>query len=203
MLHGRTEPVKILVADRDGTRAAALAAQLQAQDDAFAITLAEDDEPLLDAVRRAEPDIVIVDMARPDRDSLESVRALNAKPTLPVIMFVDDDDSVLMEEAIAAGVTSYHVHGVNLPAIRPILRTATAFFRRTQQISTRLAEAEEQIATRHTIDAAKRLLIGRDGMSEPAAHRYLQRRAMDKQKKVVEIAAQLLRDHEAARKNIE
>jgi response regulator NasT len=108
-----------------------------------------------------------------------------------------------MEEAIAAGVTSYHVHGVNLPAIRPILRTAIAFFRRTQQISTRLAEAEEQIATRQTIDAAKRLLMGRDGMSEPAAHRYLQRRAMDRQKKVVEIAAQLLSDHEAARKRIE
>jgi response regulator NasT len=32
-----------------------------------------------------------------------------------------------------------------------------------------------------------------DKMSEPAAHRFLQRRAMDQQKKMAEIAAALLR----------
>lgn len=192
--------MKILVADRDGHRAAALAAQLQAQDEAFSISLTQEGEILLDAVQRTEPDIVIVDMDRADRDGLESVRALNMKPVLPVIMFVDDEDPAFMEEAIAAGVTSYHVTGVDIPAIKPILRTATAFFKRTQNLTTRLAEAEELIATRQTIDAAKRLLMARDNMSEPAAHRFLQRRAMDKQKKLADIAAQLLRDHEGSGK---
>ncbi len=189
--------MKILVADRDGKRAAALAAQLQTQDDAFSITLTQEGEILLDAIRRTAPDIVIVDMARADRDSLESVRALNVKPVLPVIMFVDDEDTAFMEEAIAAGVSSYHVTGVDLPAIKPILRTATAFFKRTQQLTARLAEAEEQIAARQNIDAAKRLLMTREGMSEPVAHRFLQRRAMDKQKKLSEIAAQMLRDDDS------
>jgi response regulator NasT len=186
--------VKILVADQDGTRAVALAAQLQAQDETFSISLLLDDEILLHAVRRAAPDIVIVDMARADRDGLESVRALNSKPLLPVIMFVDDEDPAFMEEAIAAGVSSYHVTGADLPAIKPILRTATAFFKRTQHLSARLAEAEEQIAARQAIDAAKRLLMTREGMSEPTAHRFLQRRAMDSQKKLADIAAQMLRD---------
>jgi response regulator NasT len=192
--------VKILVADRDGSRAAELAAQLHVQDEAFSITLTAPDENLLDAVRRTQPDIVIVDMERADRDGLESVRDLNSKSALPVIMFVDDEDPFFMEEAIAAGVTSYHVTGVDLPAIKPILRTATAFFRRTQNLTNRLAEAEELIATRQTIDAAKRLLMTRDNMTEPAAHRFLQRRAMDAQKKLAEIAAQLLQDHEATGK---
>ena len=71
------------------------------------------------------------------------------------------------------------------------------------EISLRLAEAEEQIATRNMIDAAKRVLMTRDGMTEPAAHRFLQRRAMDRQKKLAEVAAQLLRDHEASRKTRE
>ncbi len=188
--------MKILVADRDGNRAAALAVQLQAQDESFSINLIQDGEILLDAVRRTAPDIVIVDMDRADRDSLESVRALNLKPVLPVIMFVDDDDPAFMEDAIAAGVSSYHVTGVELPAIKPILRTAKAFFRHTQQLAVRLAEAEEVIATRQTIESAKRLLMTREGMSEPAAHRFLQRRAMHKQKKLHEIAALLLREHE-------
>jgi response regulator NasT len=190
--------MKILVADRDGNRAAALSAQLAAQDDAFDISLVQDQENLLDAVRRITPDMVIVDMARPDRDGLDSVRVLSARQTMPVVMFVDDDDPLFMEEAIAAGVSSYHVYDVALPAIKPVLRTAMAFFKRSRQLSTRLAEAEEQIAARQTIEAAKRLLMTQDKMSEPAAHRFLQRRAMDQQKKIVDIAAALLRSRDKA-----
>ena len=184
--------MKILVADRDGNRAASLSAQLRAQDDAFAVILVEDSENLLDAVRRTSPDMVLVDMARPDRDGLDSVRVLSANHALPVVMFVDDDDPEFMEAAIAAGVSSYHVYDVALPAIKPVLRTAMAFFKRARQMSTRLAEAEEQIAARQTIEAAKRLLMTQDKMSEPAAHRFLQRRAMDQQKKMADIAAALL-----------
>lgn len=51
------------------------------------------------------------------------------------------------------------------------------------------------------VDAAKRLLMAQDKMSEPAAHRFLQRRAMDQQKKLNEVAAAFLRDHKAEDKN--
>lgn len=190
----------ILLADRDRQRGSSLAAQLRAQDDAFTIIEVSDEENLLESVRRHSPDIVLVDMARPDRDGLDSVRDLNAAQALPVLMFVDDDDPGFMEDAIAAGVTSYHVYDVALPAIKPILRTAMAFFKRTQQLSTRLAEAEAEIAARQVIEAAKRLLMTREAMSEPAAHRFLQRRAMDQQKKLVEVAASLLAPPEAATK---
>jgi response regulator NasT len=185
--------MKILVADRDGQRGGALSDQLQAQDDAFTVMITARGEDLLDAVARTGPDIVIVDMARPDRDGLDSVRALNARQMLPILMFIDIDDPVFMEEAIAAGVTSYHAGGVPLPAIKPILRTATAVYQRMRGLADRLSEAEEQIAARRTVEAAKRLLMTRDRMSEPAAHRFLQRRAMDQQRKMVDIAAALLR----------
>jgi response regulator NasT len=144
-------------------------------------------------VQRFAPDVVIVDMARPDRDGLDSVRLLNHQRILPVLMFVDEDDPAFMEEAIAAGVSSYHVHGVDLPAIKPVLRAALAVFQRMQALATRLHDAEAQIAARQTIELAKRHLMTRERMSEPAAHRFLQRRAMDQQKKVVEVAQSLLR----------
>jgi response regulator NasT len=189
--------MKILVADCDGSHARELSAQLRAQDDTFSVTLAGPGENLLDAVGRVCPDVVIVDMARPDRDGLDSVRALNKQQMVPVLMFIDDDDPQFMEEAIAAGVSSYHVGGVALPAIKPILRTAMAVFQRMRGLQDQLTEAQEQIEARQTIDAAKRLLMAQDKMSEPAAHRYLQRRAMDQQKKLTEIAAALLRDRKA------
>lgn len=193
--------MKILVADCDGSQAKELHARFKALDDSFMVIFAGQGENLVDAVRRTSPDIVIVDMARPDRDGLDSVRALNAQALLPVLMFVDEDDLHFMEEAIAAGVCSYHVGGVPPPAIKPILRTAMAVFQRMRGLQDRLTEAEEQIEARQVVDAAKRLLMAQDKMSEPAAHRFLQRRAMDQQKKLTEVAAAFLRDRKAEDKN--
>jgi response regulator NasT len=149
---------------------------------------------MLEAVRRAAAELVIVDMARPDRDSLESVRDMNQATPLPVVMFVDEDDPAFMEDAIAAGVISYHVTGAALPEVKPILRTAMAFFRRNSALAVELDAMRSQLAARGVIDQAKRLLMAQDGMSEPAAHRFLQRRAMDQQKKLSDIAQTLLND---------
>jgi response regulator NasT len=184
--------MKILIADHDGQRGVALASQLRAQDGTFSITVISKSENLLDAVRRHAPDVIIVDTARPDRDGIDSVRQLHEVQRLPVVMFVDDDDPSFMEEAIAAGVISYHVRGVAAPDIKPVLRAAMAFFRRVTEMSDRLAKAEEEIAARETIEAAKRLLMRMDGMNEPEAHKFLRRMAMDQQKKMADAAQALL-----------
>lgn len=183
--------MKILIAGRDASKGAALAAQLNAEAGTFIITIAEDGENLLDAVRRHAPDVVIADMARPDRDSLDAVKAAPHGPP-PVVMFMDEDDPGFRQETIAAGVSSNHGQNLAPPATKLILRLALAFFQRTQQANSRLAEMEEQASARQTIDAAKRLLMAEDKMSEPAAHRFLQRRAMDQQKRIAEVAAALL-----------
>lgn len=189
--------MKILVADCDGSHAKELSARFKALDDSFVVILAGQGKNLLDAVREASPDVVIVDMGRPDRDGLDSVRSLNAATMLPVLMFIDEDDPHFMEEAIAAGVCSYHVGGVAVPAMKPILRTALAVFQRMQGLQARLTEAEEQAEARKTIDAAKRLLMTQDKMTEPMAHRYLQRRAMAQQKKLKDAALGLLSERNA------
>jgi response regulator NasT len=188
--------MKILLADRDQARATALTAELQAQDDAFSIILVGGGENLLDAVRRIAPDVVIVDMARPDRDGLDSLRQLHDQHPYPVLMFTDKDDPAFMEAAIAAGVSSYHVRTAALPEIKPVLRTAIALFRRAQEMAARLAMAEEQLAARHAIDAAKRLLMKEGRLSEPAAHRLLQRRAMEQRKRLADVALAMLRNAE-------
>ncbi len=190
--------MKILVAS-DGRQSAALAARLRAQREDFDVATVDNGEDLLAAVRRATPDFVIVDMARPDRDGLDSVRALSNKQMLPVVMFVDDDDPAFMEEAVAAGVSSYHIYDKSLPAIKPILRIALAYFKRNRDLNSRLVDAEERITARQTIEAAKRVLMTEDKMTEPAAHRFLQRRAMDQQKKLAEVAAAFLQGRAATK----
>lgn len=183
----------ILIADTDPLRAAALAGRLAGQTGSWRVMVAPPGRNLAEIVRVERPDIVIVDMARPDRDSLEQVRNVVAHRT-PVMLFIDKDDPEFMEDAIGAGVVSYHVNAAAITDIKPILRSAIALYRHARVREARLAAAEAELSDRRLIDAAKRLLMRRDRMSEPAAHRFLQRRAMERQMRLPDVASELLRD---------
>jgi response regulator NasT len=88
-------------------------------------------EFLADAVAALAPDVVLVDMARPDRDALDGIRRVTGHNPRPIVLFVDQDDPAFMEEAISAGVSSYNVPGLPPPGVKPILRAAASLFRVT------------------------------------------------------------------------
>lgn len=182
--------MKILLADSNAGRREALAAQLTALDDAFSVIPLPAEASLLAEVERLRPDVVVVDMARPDRDTLDSLSAQSTPP--PVVMFLDGEDPGFMQQAISVGVSSYHGQDVTPDAAKLVMRLAVAFFQRNQIAAAKLQEAEEQAAQRRIIDAAKRQLMKLERMSEPAAHRFLQRRAMDQQKRLADVAADYL-----------
>lgn len=149
-------------------------------------------ETLTEAIAREAPDLVIVDMARPERDMLEDIRRVTSRDPRPVAMFVDEDDPAFMEAAIEAGVSSYTVVGATLPDVKPIVRAAVAIFRRFRQVETELDRARTGLRERELVDRAKRLLIRTRRMSEPDAHRWLRRQAMERARRVVDVAAELL-----------
>ncbi|MGE4482746.1 ANTAR domain-containing response regulator [Acidocella sp.] len=182
--------MKILLADSNTARREALAAQLMKLDAAFSVISLAGDVSLLAEVERLRPDVVLVDMARPDRDMLDSLSAQSAAP--PVVMFLDGEDPGFMQEAISAGVSSYHGQDVAPDAAKLVMRLAVAFFQRNQVAAAKLQEVEELATQRRAIDAAKRLLMKEERMSEPAAHRFLQRRAMDQQKRLADVATDYL-----------
>ncbi|GAN80090.1 response regulator receiver and ANTAR domain protein [Acidocella aminolytica 101 = DSM 11237] len=182
--------MKILLADSNEVRREALTAQLIKLGAAFSITPLAGEASLMAEVERLRPDVVLVDMARPDRDMLDSLPALNGAP--PVVMFLDNDDPGFMQQAISAGVSSYHGQDVAPDAAKLVMQLAVAFFQRNQEVAAKLQEVEGQAAQRRTIDAAKRVLMKEERMGEPAAHRFLQRRAMDQQKRLADVAADYL-----------
>lgn len=189
--------LRVLLADTDAERAAAVERSLLG-DGAMpaAVIRLGADETLTEAVKASAPDVIIVDMSRPDRDALDSVRAVAAREPRPIVLFVDQDDPAFMEAAVAAGVSSYNVVGAALPDVKPIVRTAVAIFQRHRQLEAELRRAEDSLAERRLIDQAKAVLMKRRRMSEPEAHRWLQRRAMAAGRRIAEIAGEVLEDAE-------
>lgn len=187
--------MRVLLADEDAERARALARALAA-DPSLEVVRVQPGGSLPEAVAQHQPDVVLVDMARPDRDALDGLRRISASAPRPVVLFVDEDDQRFMEEAIAAGVCSYNVAGVAPLDVKPLLRAAIALFRRHRDVAEGLHAAESRLAERHVVERAKAALIRERHLAEPEAYRWLRRQAMQRGERVVEVAARLLRERE-------
>lgn len=191
----RYPPVKVLLADDDAERAGAVARVLAA-DTGLTVVRLTPGESLADAVASLAPDVVLVDMARPDRDALDGIRQVAALNVRPVVLFVDEDDPAFMEEAISAGVSSYNAIGMPPPDVKPILRAAVALFRRHQQAQDDLKQAESRLQERSVVDRAKAILIKQRRLSEPDAYKWLRRTAMSRGRRIVDIAGEVIKDME-------
>jgi response regulator NasT len=183
--------LKVLLADSDAERAALLEERLREISDTVIVRVPLGGT-LLDAVSADVPDVIIVDMARPDRDGLDDLRRVSINNPRPIVMFVDRDDRAFMEDAIAAGVSSYNVVGAAFPDVKPIVMAAVAIFRKYQQLATDLQQARTSLMERETVDRAKTLLMKERNFDEPQAYRWLRRKAMNESKRIAVVAAELL-----------
>jgi response regulator NasT len=187
-------PLRIVLIDTDAERARALEEKLLESGFAEVVRVPEGPD-LAAAVERIGPDLIIIDMALPDRDALEDVRAVSSAH--PVIMFAGSDDPAFAEEAIAAGVCSYNLSGVALEDVKPILASAIALFRRYRHVETELAAAKALLDERRLIERAKAILMRDRKMTEPEAYRWLQRKAMNENRKLSQIVAEFVEKEEA------
>lgn len=183
--------LRVLLADCKGERAALLEERLREISDAVIVRVPAAGN-LLDTVTAEAPDVIIVAMARPDRDALDDLRRISADNPRPVVVFVDRDDRAFMAEAIAAGVCSYNVVNAAFPDVEPIVMAAVTIFRRYQQVADDLHKARANLRDRETVDRAKAMLMRERNFSEPQAYRWLRRRAMNKNKRIAKVAAELL-----------
>jgi response regulator NasT len=183
--------LKVLLADADPERARIVETDLGIAG-ATSVVRLQEGEPLLEAVARESPDLIIVDMARPDRDSLDDIRHIARHDPRPIVMLVDHADAGFMEAAIEAGVSSYNVVGAALPDVKPIVQAAVAMFRRYRQVEMELRRVETSLNERALIDRAKGLIMRQSHIGEPDAYRWLRRQAMDRGKKIAAIAAEVV-----------
>lgn len=181
----------VLLADNEADRADRVEAALQAGG-VRQISRLLPGESLLDAVQRLQPEVIIVDMQRPDRDALDGLRHVSARHPRPIVMFTDRDDPEFMHEAIGAGVSSYNVVGASLPGVKPIIQAAIAIFGRFAALEDGRRRAEANLRERVVVDRAKAHLIRTRACTEREAYRWLQRQSMRQGRRIAEVAAELV-----------
>ncbi len=183
--------LRVLVVDQDPKRAEIVEKALR-QDPNLDVQVASGPGYLLDLLRQAEPDVLIVDLDLPDRDMIEQLRVATRERPRPIVMFVDQSNDEAMKAAVSAGVSAYVVDGLKASRVKPILDVAVARFQEFENLRRELDIAKASLAERKLIDRAKGILMRVRGLSEEDAYNLLRSKAMNEQRKIAEIAQSVI-----------
>ena len=183
--------LKIVVVESDRERALMIVDGLSAAGE-FSITVIGEPASLAKQLSEQKPDVVLIDLANPNRDVLEELTLASGPMERPVAMFVDKTDDAATRAAIEAGVSAYVVDGLRKERIKPVIDAAIARFQLFARMRTELQATKAALAERKTIDRAKGLLMKAKGLSEDEAYALLRKTAMDQSRKVVDVAQALV-----------
>jgi response regulator NasT len=179
--------VRVMLVDPRPSRREVLGPTLVAEGFDIIVCVSPEDD-LLGAVSRYAPDLVLIDIDSPSRDTLEALRTVQAEQPRPMVMFTQDDAGESIRRAVDAGVTAYIVDGLENRRVRPIIDAAMARFSQYRALEQELADTRNKLEERKLIERAKGLIMKQQGVDEAAAYQAMRTLAMRKNKKLAEIA---------------
>jgi response regulator NasT len=189
--------LRILIVDENAVRAAILeeGLRLAAGGEAggsLEIHNIRDLKNLLPRIVGVDPDVVLIDLENPSRDTLEQIFQVSRVARRPIAMFVDKSDSATVQAAIDAGVSAYVVDGLRKERVKAVLDVTISRFRTLDRLQSELQEAKSALEDRKIIDQAKAILMKKRGCAENEAYALLRRTAMNQNRKIAELARSLV-----------
>lgn len=132
---------------------------------------------LLKTIEQVRPDVIVIDTDSPSRDVLEHLVVMSQHTPRPVVMFASDGAPETIRAATRAGVCAYVVGGV---------------VEHMQRLRAELAEANQKLSERKLVERAKGLLMKERGVDEQEAYRLLRSLAMNRGKRIGEVAQDVI-----------
>ena len=186
-----TKPLSVLLIDDNPTRAEIVEAGLAAAGYRLLARL-EGTQDLIGRVRELEPDVVVVSIDSPSRDTIEDMRRTTDLMPRPIALFVDRSDPATIAAAMEAGVSAYVVKGLAQDRVRPVGDVPLAPRKSDPPKREELESAGRAQVERTTVERAKGLLMEQKGLSEDAAYKLLRKLAMDQNKRIGEVAREIV-----------
>jgi response regulator NasT len=184
-------PLKIAVVEENPVRAEILKEGLR---EAGHLNIVHIDQTkrLLQAIYDTDPDVVIISLESPSRDTLEQLFQMSRIVKRPIAMFVDRSDRAAITAAIDAGVSAYIVGGLQKERVQSILDVCISRFNSMARVQEELERTKSVLEERKVIDRAKGILMRAKGLGEEEAYRLLRKTAMNEKKKIAEIAQSIV-----------
>ena len=188
---GAESSPKILIVDESQIRAAILQEGLREAGYTEVVHISEM-QSLLARIYAFDPDIIVIDLENPSRDSLEQMFQMSRAVRRPIAMFVDQSDAASIQASVDAGVSAYIVDGLKKERIKPILDLCVSRFNAFAKLQDELDRTKNALEERKVIDRAKGILMKLKGLTEEEAYVLMRSTAMREKKKIGEIAQSIL-----------
>lgn len=186
-----SKPLSVVLIDDNPARAEIVESGLR---DAGYVLLARLDGTydLATRVSVLQPDVIVISIDSPGRDAIEDLRRTTEQQPRPIALFADRSDPATIAAGMEAGVSAYVVKGLTQDRVQPVVDVAVAHFNRYHSMREELERARLSLVERKTVVRAKGLLMEQKGISEEAAYKLLRKLAMDQNKRIGEVAQDLL-----------
>jgi response regulator NasT len=149
-------------------------------------------EQLSSALTRVHAEAAVLITRRIDDVILKAVRMLNSTYPLPVVLYTEDSLQRSIRAAVMAGVSIYVADCHNINRIAGLLEVATIRFTESQHLKQELRKARTSLAERSAVEKAKGMIMRQRKISEDAAYKLLCKLAMDRNRRIGEVARDVI-----------
>lgn len=137
-------------------------------------------------------DILLVLRDTIDLVSIEQLKEVSHRVSIPIMVFVSRDPENLAPVAIRLGITSFVVDGFEVHRVPTLIEVTRERFKLNEALRGELMKSQEELAARKVIERAKGILMQQKQSSEQEAYRTLRELAMRQSKPIKEVAETLI-----------
>ena len=146
----------------------------------------------IELCEREQPDIALVDIEMPGKNGIEVAHVLFERFQIPVVIFSAYSDPDYVSEGNDAGVFGYLLKPVTQDQLRVGVSVAWSRFRDAYDKGEIISQLERRLEERKVIEQAKWIIVDRKSVTEPEAHRILQRQARNNRRPLIDVARSVI-----------
>lgn len=161
------------------------------------VAVARDGRELVERCYAARPELLIVDVKMPELDGIAAAAEICGSEPLPVILVSAHHDAQTLARAADPHIMAYLVKPIKQADLEAAIAVAAQRFEQFQLLRQESRDLRQALAERKTVERAKGLLMKRTGLDERQAFRRLQKTASQSNRRLVEVAEEILAEEDA------
>lgn len=192
------QPLRVLIGEDESVTALGMEQDLLSLGHSV-IGIAADGLTAVSMAHTLAPDLVILDCMMPHLGGMDAAERIHAERPVPIVIVTAYSDLDTIGRAATAPVFHYLVKPVSAAQLGAAITVARARHAEWMEARRATDALQRKLEDRKVIERAKGILMERDGLTESAAYRLLQRTSQSRNTSMAELARSLLTADELVR----
>lgn len=183
--------MRILIAEDESVTALGLEQDLRSLGHTV-VGIAGDGVTAVSMATTLSPELVLLDVRMPHMGGVEAAERIHAQRPIPIVFVTAYSDAETVERAASVPVFHYLVKPVSAAQLGAAIAISAARHAAWLQEQEGRLSLAQKLEERKLVERAKGILMRREGISESAAYRLLQRTSQNRNTSMADLARSLL-----------